>query len=140
MTDFTQALGASSDDSRASRAGKRMIQVAICLKAFESLLILAVMFVVCTVETYAQTQPSGSLFGGNAINLSNSTRSVVYVIRNLTFIGGIIAVCWGAANIWMGQRFVRQMVGGGISFGIATVLAVIYEFSQGNNVQVDADF
>ena len=126
------------DRSAAARAGRRLIQLAILVRAIEPVLVLVGAVLLVTVQALAQ-QPGGNIFGGNDQQLGNGVREAIRWGRNLLFLLGIGGVGWGAMNIMMEKAWGRQMLGGGICMGIGGILSLVYSFSQGNAVNLDTD-
>ena len=126
------------DRSRAARAGRRLIELAVFVRAIEPALALAAAVLLTAVPAFAQ-QPGGSIFGGNDQQLGNGVREAIRWGRNLLFLLGVGGVGWGAANIMMEKAWGRQMIGGGICMGIGSILSLVYSFSQGNAVNLDTD-
>jgi hypothetical protein len=124
--------------SAATRAGRRVIQLAVIVRTIEPVLVLVAAVLLMTVPGFAQ-QPGGSFFGQNDQATGNGVREAIRWGRNLLFLLGVVGVSWGAMNIWLEKGWGRQMLGGGLCMGIGGILALIYSFSQGNAVNLDTD-
>jgi hypothetical protein len=124
--------------SAAAQAGQRVIQLAMIVRTIEPVLVLAASVLLMAVPAFAQ-QPGGSFFGQNDQATGSGVREAIRWGRNLLFLLGVVGVGWGGFNIMFERAWGRQMLGGGVCFGIGGILALIYSFSQGNAVNLDTD-
>jgi hypothetical protein len=126
------------ESSRLARAGRRLVHLAVFIRAIEPALTLVAVALIVAVPALAQT-PGGNLFGGNDQQLGSGVREAIRWGRNLLFLLGVGGVGWGAANIMLEKAWGRQMLGGGICMGIGGILSLIHSFSQGNAVNLNTD-
>lgn len=124
--------------SAAARAGHRLIQLAVLLRAVEPVLVLAAAALLMTAPAFAQT-PGGNIFGGNDQQLGNGVREAIRWGRNLLFLMGIGGVGWATLNYMTEKAWGKQAVGGAMAMGLGGIASLIYSFSQGNAVNLDTD-
>jgi hypothetical protein len=124
--------------SAAARAGHRVIQLAVIVRAIEPMLVLVATVLLMTVPGFAQ-QPGGNFFGQNDQATGTGVREAIRWGRNLLFLMGVGGIGWGSVNYMTEKSWGRQMLGGGLAMGIGGILSLIYSFSQGNAVNLDTD-
>lgn len=124
--------------SRLARAGNRVIQLAVIIRAVEPALAIFAALCVMSAQALAQ-QPGGDIFGGNDQVIGSGVREAVRYGRNLLFLMGVGGVGWGAVNYMMEKAWIKQMIGGGMSMSLGGIASLIYSFSQGNAVDLNTD-
>lgn len=130
------------EQSRMARAGHRVIQLAVFIRAVEPVLVLVATTLFASLAfvhpALAQT-PGGNVFGGNDQTLGNGVREAIKWGRNLLFLLGIVGIGWGTFNLMTEKAWGRQMIGGLLCLGFGGVVSLVYSFSQGNAVNLDTD-
>lgn len=124
--------------SRLARAGNRVIQLAVVIRAIEPALALVAAVCLMSAQALAQ-QPGGDIFGGNDQVIGSGVREAIRYGRNLLFLLGVGGVGWGAVNYMMEKAWIKQMIGGGMSMSLGGIASLIYSFSQGNAVDLNTD-
>lgn len=123
--------------SRAARVGRRVIDLALLIRAVEPVLIILIAIVVMAAPALAQ--PGGNIFGGNDQAIGNGVREAIRWGRNLLFLLGIAGVGWATFNLMTEKAWGRQMMGGLLCLGFGGVVSLVYSFSQGNAVNLDTN-
>jgi hypothetical protein len=123
------------DQSRVARAGLRLIQFSVILRVIEPMLMIAATLMLISAPAFAQ----GSIFGQNDQTVGNSLKEGIRWGRNMLFLIGIGGVGWGVFNIMTEKPWMKQMIGGGLSMSVGSVMALIQTLSGGNAVNVDTD-
>lgn len=130
------------EQSSLARAGQRVVELAVFIRAVEPMLALIVtgllMSLAFVQPAFAQT-PGGNVFGGNDQTLGNGVREAIKWGRNLLFLLGIVGIGWGTFNLMTEKAWGRQMMGGLLCLGFGGVVSLVYSFSQGNAVNLDTD-
>jgi hypothetical protein len=121
------------ENSRAARTGRRLIAIALGLKAVHGVVASVLMLFLGVVSVSAQT-PSGSFFNGNSSQLGNSLRSVTFFLAAAMIIAGIITS--GLRESLSTWKFIT----GAACFAFGGVCAAVYAFSQGDSVPLDNTF
>src|SRR5436309_16136949 len=67
------------ENSRAARIGRRLVALALAMKALNGVVAAALMLVLCVASVPAQT-PTGSFFNRNSSKLGNKLRSVTFFL------------------------------------------------------------
>lgn len=80
------------------------------------------------------------VFGGDAQTLGRGFAEFVIYMRRWIYVLGVFAILWGLANFSMGKPFVTRLIGGAACFFAPSIIATIYEFSQGRRVDYDNPF
>jgi hypothetical protein len=140
QTNACRVNGVLLERSRVARAGHRVIQLAVFVRAIEPLLMLIAATLLVTTSALAQ-QPGGggNIFGGNDQTLGNGVREAIRWGRNLLFLLGVGGVGWGAINYMTEKAYMKQFLGGGLAMSLGAIASLIYSFSQGNAVDLDTD-
>jgi len=141
MNNFVELLITPGlEQSRVARAGRNLIMLALGMKALNSAIAIALMFVVGVVSASAQT-PSGSFFNGNSSQLGNSFRSVTFFLAAAMIIAGIIFVAIGIVTSGLRESLSTwKFITGAGCFAFGGICAAIYAFSQGDTVPLDNQF
>src|SRR5262245_52495421 len=124
--------------SRVARAGHRMIQLTLIIRAVEPALALIATLILMAVPALAQ-QPGGDIFGGNDQVLGNGVREAIRWGRNLLFLLGVGGVAWGTINYMTEKAYIKQFIGAGLAMSLGGIASLIHSFSQGNAVNLDTD-
>jgi hypothetical protein len=141
MNNFVELLNIPGlEQSRIGRAGRRLITLAIGMKALNSVVAIAMMIVFGVVSASAQT-PTGSFFNGNSSQLGNSFRSVTFFLAAAMIIAGIIFVAIGIVTSGLRESLSTwKFITGAGCFAFGGICAAIYAFSQGDTVPLDNQF
>ncbi len=141
MNNFVELLNLSGlEQSRIGRAGRRLIMLALGMKALNSAVAIALMFLFGVVSASAQT-PTGSFFNGNSSQLGNSFRSVTFFLAAAMIIAGIIFVAIGIVTSGLRESLSTwKFITGAGCFAFGGICAAIYAFSQGDSVPLDNQF
>ena len=141
MNNFVELLNIPGlEQSRIGRAGRRLIMLALGMKALNSAVAVALMFVFGVVSASAQT-PTGSFFNGNSSQLGNSFRSVTFFLAAAMIIAGIIFIAYGIVTSGLKESLSTwKFITGAACFAFGGVCAAIYAFSQGDTVPLDNQF
>lgn len=141
MNNFVELLDVPGlENSRVSRAGRKLILTGFGLKALHSAFAIALMMVLGVVSATAQT-PSGSFFNGNSSQLGNSFRSVTFFLAAAMIIAGIIFVAVGIITSGLRESLSTwKFITGAGCFAFGGICAAIYAFSQGDTVPLDNQF
>lgn len=123
------------DQSWVARAGARLIQLSILMRAVEPALMLVATLILMSAPALAQ----GSIFGQNDQTVGNGMKEGIRWGRNMLFLLGVGGVGWGVVNIMMEKPWFKQMVGGGLSMSVGGVITLVQTLSGGNAVNVDTD-
>src|SRR6266704_2690259 len=128
------------ENSRASQIGRRLIGLALGMKALNGSIAIALTLVLGVVSASAQT-PSGSFFNGNSSQLGNSLRSVTFFLAAAMIIAGIIFIAYGIVTSGLKESLSTwKFITGAGCFAFGGVCAAIYAFSQGDSVPLDNTF
>jgi hypothetical protein len=128
------------ENSRAPKIGRRLIGLALGMKALNGSIAIALTLVLGVVSASAQT-PSGSFFNGNSSQLGNSLRSVTFFLAAAMIIAGIIFIAYGIITSGLKESLSTwKFITGAACFAFGGVCAAIYAFSQGDTVPLDNQF
>ena len=128
------------ENSRAAQIGRRLIALALGMKALNGPIAIALMLVLGVVSASAQT-PTGSFFNGNSSQLGNSLRSVTFFLAAAMIIAGIIFIAYGIITSGLKESLSTwKFITGAACFAFGGVCAAIYAFSQGDTVPLDNQF
>ena len=128
------------DNSRAAKLGRRLVTIALGLKALNGIVATALLLTVGVVSVSAQT-PTGSFFNGNSSQLGNSLRSVTFFLAAAMIIAGIIFIAVGIITSGLRESLSTwKFITGAACFAFGGVCAAIYAFSQGDSVPLDNTF
>jgi hypothetical protein len=141
MNNFVELLNIPRlEQSRAARAGRKLIMFGLSMKALHGAVAIALMFVFGVVSASAQT-PTGSFFNGNSSQLGNSFRSVTFFLAAAMIIAGIIFVAIGIVTSGLRESLSTwKFITGAGCFAFGGICAAIYAFSQGDTVPLDNQF
>ena len=141
MNNFAELINIPGlEQSRVARIGRRLIMLALGMKALHGVVAIALMFVFGVVCASAQT-PSGSFFNGNSSQLGNSFRSVTFFLAAAMVIFGIIFVAIGIVTSGLRESLSTwKFITGAGCFAFGGICAAIYAFSQGDTVTLDNQF
>lgn len=138
LVNFNQFPGL--ERSLAVRIGRRIIAVALTLKALNGTLAGILMLVLGAASASAQT-PSGSFFNGNSSQLGNSLRSITFFLAAAMIIAGIIFIAIGIITSGLRESLSTwKFITGAACFAFGGVCAAVYAFSQGESVPLDNTF
>jgi hypothetical protein len=127
-------------NSRFVRIGRKLIALALGLKALNGVGLVLLMLVFSAAPVLAQT-PSGSFFNGNSAQLGNSLRSVTFFLAAAMIIAGIIFVAVGIITSGLRESLSTwKFITGAGCFAFGGICAAIYAFSQGDTVPLDNQF
>ena len=128
------------EKSRAAQIGRKLVALALGMKALNGPIAIAVMLVLGVVSASAQT-PTGSFFNGNSSQLGNSLRSVTFFLAAAMIIAGIIFIAYGIITSGLKESLSTwKFITGAACFAFGGVCAAIYAFSQGDTVPLDNQF
>jgi len=128
------------ENSRAVRIGKRLVALAIGLKALNGVLATTLMMLLGVVSASAQT-PTGSFFNGNSSQIGNSLRSITFFLAAAMIIAGIIFVAVGIITSGLRESLSTwKFITGAACFAFGGICAAVYAFSQGDTVPLDNQF
>ena len=128
------------ENSRASQIGRRLVALALGMKALNGPIAIALMLVLGVVSASGQT-PTGSFFNGNSSQLGNSLRSVTFFLAAAMIIAGIIFIAYGIITSGLKESLSTwKFITGAACFAFGGVCAAIYAFSQGDTVPLDNQF
>ncbi len=126
--------------SRAVRIGRRLVALALGIKALNGV-VVAVLVVVLGVASVSAQTPSGSFFNGNSSQLGNSLRSVTFFLAAAMIIAGIIFIAVGIITSGLKESLSTwKFITGAACFAFGGVCAAVYAFSQGDTVPLDNTF
>src|SRR5215470_3240987 len=128
------------DDSRAALIGRKLVALAVGLKALNGPVAAVLLLLLGAVSASAQT-PTGSFFNGNSSQLGNSLRSVTFFLAAAMIIAGIIFIAYGIVTSGLRESLSTwKFITGAACFAFGGVCAAIYAFSQGETVPLDNRF
>lgn len=128
------------ENSRSARVGRRLITLAVGLKALNGVLAVTLMLIFGVASATAQT-PSGSFFNGNSSQLGNSLRSVTFFLAAAMIIAGIIFIAVGIVTSGLRESLSTwKFITGAACFAFGGICAAVYAFSQGDTVPLDNQF
>ena len=141
MNNFVELLNIPGlEQSPVALAGRKLIMLALGMKALDAAVAIALMFVFGVVSPSAQT-PTGSFFNGNSSQLGNSFRSVTFFIAAAMIIAGIIFVAIGIVTSGLRESLSTwKFITGAGCFAFGGICAAVYAFSQGDTVPLDNQF
>src|SRR5438045_9259238 len=141
MNNFVELLNIPGlEQSRVARAGRRLIMLALGMRALSGAVAIALMFVFGVASVSAQT-PTGSSFNGNSSQLGNSFRSVTFFLAAAMIIAGIIFIAVGIITSGLRESLSTwKFITGAGCFAFGGVCAAVYAFSQGDSVPLDNQF
>lgn len=141
MNNFVELLNIPGlEQSRVTLAGRKLIMLALGMKALHGAVAITLMFVFGVVSASAQT-PTGSFFNGNRSQLGNSFRSVTFFIAAAMIIAGIIFVAIGIVTSGLRESLSTwKFITGAGCFAFGGICAAVYAFSQGDTVPLDNQF
>jgi hypothetical protein len=135
MTSFPEL-----EDSRAARWGRRLVALALGMKALNGVVAVVLMVVLGITSVSAQT-PTGSFFNGNSSQLGNSLRSVTFFLAAAMIIAGIIFIAVGIVTSGLRESLSTwKFITGAACFAFGGICAAVYAFSQGDTVPLDNQF
>jgi hypothetical protein len=126
---------------RAVKVGRAMMNAGAALAFVAPLLSALVMVALSPVAAVAQstgTVPTGQFFGQDENSFGNIINAAFLAFAALLLIGGAAAIGWGITCIWTGQSYVKQFVGGVLSFGFGAVVAAAWAISRGRTPPMPA--
>jgi hypothetical protein len=127
-------------DSCAARIGRRLVAIALGLKAAHGLVAVILSILLGVVAVSAQT-PSGQFFNGDSAQLGNSLRSVTFFLAAGMIIAGIIFVAVGIITSGLRESLSTwKFITGAACFAFGGICAAVYAFSQGESVPLDNQF
>lgn len=128
------------ENSRAAQFGRKLVALALGIKALSGPIAIGLMLVLGVVTASAQT-PTGSFFNGNSSQLGNSLRSVTFFLAAAMIIAGIIFIAYGIITSGLKESLSTwKFITGAACFAFGGVCAAIYAFSQGDTVPLDNQF
>ncbi len=128
------------ENSRAAQIGRRLVTLALGMKALNGPIAIALMLVLGVVSASGQT-PTGSFFNGNSSQLGNSLRSVTFFLAAAMIIAGIVFIAYGIITSGLKESLSTwKFITGAACFAFGGVCAAIYAFSQGDTVPLDNQF
>ena len=128
------------ENSHAAQLGRRLVTMALGLKALNGIVAIVLMMTIGVVSVSAQT-PTGSFFNGNSSQLGNSLRSVTFFLAAAMIIAGIIFIAVGIITSGLRESLSTwKFITGAACFAFGGVCAAIYAFSQGDSVPLDNAF
>src|SRR5882724_5380251 len=141
MNNFVELLNFPGlEQSRMARAGRKLIMLAVSVKALSGSIAIVLMLVFGVISASAQA-PSGSFFNGNSSQLGNSFRSVTFFLAAAMVIAGIIFVAIGIVTSGLRESLSTwKFITGAGCFAFGGICAAIYAFSQGDTVPLDNQF
>jgi hypothetical protein len=141
MNNFEELLNIPGlEQSRVALVGRKLIMLALGMKALHGAVAITLMFVFGVVSASAQT-PTGSFFNGNSSQLGNSFRSVTFFIAAAMIIAGIIFVAIGIVTSGLRESLSTwKFITGAGCFAFGGICAAVYAFSQGDTVPLDNQF
>ncbi len=122
---------------KAVKLGRTLMNVGGMVAFAAPLLSALVMLVLAPVAAHAQT-PTGQFFGQDENSFGNIINAAFLAFAALLLIGGAAAIGWGITCIWTGQSYVKQFVGGVLSFGFGAVVAAAWAISRGRTPPMPA--
>lgn len=129
------ALHGIDTESRAYRIGKALITTSHLMRALEMVLVLAIVMVAAAHPTFAQSP--GNIFGSDPTTAGRGLIEAVKYFRNVIFVLGIVFFMWAAINLGFEKPWGMKAIGGAACWAFSGLAALVYEFSQGNSVQMD---
>lgn len=128
------------EKSRAAQLGRRLVTIAVGLKALNGVIAATLLMVLGVVSASAQT-PTGSFFNGNSSQIGNSLRSVTFFLAAAMIIAGIIFIAVGIITSGLRESLSTwKFITGAACFAFGGVCAAVYAFSQGDSVPLDNTF
>jgi hypothetical protein len=127
-------------NSRSVRIGRRLVSLALTMKALNGPIAAVLMLGLGVVSASAQT-PTGSFFNGNSSQLGNSLRSITFFLAAAMIIAGIIFIAVGIITSGLRESLSTwKFITGAACFAFGGVCAAVYAFSQGDSVPLDNAF
>ena len=123
-------------NTRAGRIGRALITTAIAIEFVMPVLMVVGMFALSAVSTVAQV-PGGNIFGNSAETPGRGLVEAVKYARNVVFIAGIAFFIWAGLNMGFEKPWGGKAWAGAACWGFSGLAALVYEFSQGNPVNLD---
>jgi hypothetical protein len=130
-------FGVDVSGSRAGRVGQALVTVAALVELATPVLVFGGIFALTAVETVAQTVPGGNIFGNSAETPGRGLVEAVKYARNVVFVAGIAFFIWAAINMGFEKPWGGKAWAGAACWGFSGIAALVYEFSQGNAVNLD---
>lgn len=127
----------SAASQPAVRAGRLLMNVGSLVALAAPVLSAVVMLALSPVAAMAQT-PTGQFFGQDENSLGQMINAAFLAFAALLLLGGAAAIGWGVTCIWTGQPYVKQFIGGILSFGFGAVVAAGWAISRGRTPQMPA--
>lgn len=127
-------------DLPAVKAGRVMMNLGAFVMFCAPVLTAITMLVLAPVVAMAQpgTTPTGNFFGQDENSLGQIVNAAFLAFAALLLLGGAGAIGWGITCIWTNQPFVKQFVGGVLSFGFGAVIAAGWAISRGRTPPMPA--
>lgn len=122
-------------ESRAARIGQSLMTLSTVLRVIEPLVVLGLMLVLASHPALAQGP--GNIFGSDATTPGRGLIEAVKYFRNVIFVAGIAFFMWAGINMGFEKPWGGKAIAGAACWAFSGLAALVYEFSQGNSVQMD---
>jgi hypothetical protein len=127
----------SAAQQPAVRRGRFLMNLGSLVAMASPLLSAAVVLALTSVSAMAQT-PTGQFFGQDENSLGQMVNAAFLAFAGLLLLGGAAAIGWGITCIWTSQPYVKQFIGGILSFGFGAVIAAGWAISRGRTPTMPA--
>jgi hypothetical protein len=126
-------------DQRAVKLGRAMMNVGAMILFAAPLLTALTMFALTTVSVAAQgTTPTGQFFGQDEDSLGKIINAAFLAFAGLLLLGGASAIGYGCFCVWTNQPYIRQFIGGVLSFSFGALIAAGWAISRGRTPTMPA--
>jgi hypothetical protein len=129
------ALYGVDTSSRTARLGQSLMTISAALRLVEPVLVLGLVFLVAAHPALAQGP--GNIFGSDATTPGRGLVEAIKYLRNVIFVAGVGFFMWAAINMGFEKPWGGKALSGAACWAFSGLAALVYEFSQGNSVQMD---
>ena len=133
----SNVLGVDVSGSRAGRIGLQLVAAATVLELLTPVLMVGALVALSADPALAQTVPGGNIFGNSAETPGRGLVEAVKYARNVVFVAGIAFFIWAAINMGFEKPWGGKAWAGAACWGFSGLAALVYEFANGNPVNLD---
>lgn len=131
------ALYGIDTNSPSARIGQSLMTLSHVLRFVEPLLVFGLVMALAACPALAQGTNPGNIFGSDATTPGRGLVEAVKYFRNVIFVLGIIFFMWAGVNMGFDKPWGGKAIAGAACWAFSGIAALVYEFSQGNPVQMD---
>ena len=133
--DGAAALYGIDPKSPAARIGNSLMTFSMVLRFVEPVLVVGLLVLFSAVPALAQGP--GNIFGSDATTPGKGLVEAVKYFRNVIFVAGIAFFMWAGINLGFEKPWGGKAWAGAACWAFSGLAALVYEFSQGNPVNMD---